>query len=255
MHVPQRKELTSKPDASDTGQPVLEQVYQRLRRIAARIMQSQRAGHTLWPTEVVHEAMAKALAAGHDPKLIASQRVNDLIGQLSNAMRQVLVDYHRHRNAVKRGRGRSKVSLDQIEDLEAALESETFDWPALNAALDELARHDPRRHAVVTLRFFGGLDNRQIASQLDLDERTVGRDWAAAKLWLRKRLASTVWSSWRTRSAAGTAEGGLQPGALWMMAMTRARCHLRGNWPGCRRRSGTIASANFMMIRRCVSGL
>jgi RNA polymerase sigma factor (TIGR02999 family) len=187
VHVPVPKEVTSDTPHGD-DEAVVEQVYRRLRKIAGRIMQSERPGHTLWPTEVVHEAMAKALA-GDELKAGDQRTPVEMIAQLSHAMRQVLIDHHRHRNAIKRGRGRARVSLDEIDDFEAAIESDQFDWPQLDAALAQLAKDDPRRHQVVTLRFFGGLDNRQIARQLDVDERTIGRDWAAARLWLKKKLA------------------------------------------------------------------
>ena len=176
-------------DAGDDGSRDLEQVYVRLRRIAARIMQGERKGHTLWPTEVVHEAMARSL--DESGKLGDELSVVELIGRMSRVMRQVLVDHARRKKAVKHGGGRGRVSLDQIEDIEAAIESPAFDWVALDHALADLAKHDARRHQVVTLRFFGGLDNRQIARQLKLDERTVGRDWAAARLWLKQQMQTS----------------------------------------------------------------
>jgi RNA polymerase sigma factor (TIGR02999 family) len=181
--VPEPNEL-----ARDDGGRDLEQVYARLRRIAARIMQSERKGHTLWPTEVVHEALARSLDEGG--KLDGSLSIVDLIGRMSRVMRQVLVDHARRKNALKHGGGRGRVSLDQIDDIEAAIEAPAFDWVKLDGALEKLAKHDARRHHVVTLRFFGGLDNRQIARQLDLDERTVGRDWAAARLWLKQQMSA-----------------------------------------------------------------
>jgi RNA polymerase sigma factor (TIGR02999 family) len=166
-------------------------VYERLCRIAAQLMRDERPGHTLWPTEVVHEAMARLLEQSRPREGQAPPppgQVADLVYQVSRVMRQVLVDHARYRNAVKRGGGRGRVGLDQIEDIEAAIASPEFDWTLLDGALDALAQRDPRRHRVVTLRFFGGLDNRQIARELNLDERTVGRDWAAARLWIKKRL-------------------------------------------------------------------
>ena len=166
----------------------LEQVYARLRRIAARIMQGERRGHTLWPTEVVHEAMARSL--DESGKLEGSLSVVELIGRMSRVMRQVLVDNARRKQTVKHGGGRGRISLEDIDDIEAAIESPAFDWVKLDYALAELAKHDARRHQVVTLRFFGGLDNRQIARQLNLDERTVGRDWAAARLWLKQQMSA-----------------------------------------------------------------
>lgn len=184
------KELTNDRSNADSSADLLGQAYARLRRIAARIMQSERAGHTLWPTEVVHEALARQLQAS-DGGMANPEGEADLVEMityLSRGMRQVLVDHARRHKAVKRGGGRGRVSLDQIGDIEAAIETPGFDWLRLDHALSELARHDPRRHQVVTLRFFGGLDNRQIAKQLKLDERTIGRDWAAARLWLKKQL-------------------------------------------------------------------
>ena len=166
----------------------IDKVYGRLRRIAARLMHDERPGHTLWPTEVVHEAMARVLEQSKPAGADAPGQLADLVYQVSRVMRQVLVDHARHRNALKRGGGRGRVGLDQIEDLEAAIDSPDFDWQRLDGALDALAAQDPRRHRVVMLRFFGGLDNRQIASELDLDERTVGRDWSSARLWIKKRL-------------------------------------------------------------------
>jgi len=185
--VQEDKELTSGVKSPAGAAAIeLEQVYARLRRIANRLMQFERPGHTLCPTEVVHEAMARSL--DESGKLDGELSVVDLIGRMSRVMRQVLVDHARRKKAVKHGGGRGRVGLDQIDDIEAAIESPGFDWLKLDHALAELAQHDARRHQVVTLRFFGGLDNRQIARQLQIDERTVGRDWAAARLWLKKQL-------------------------------------------------------------------
>ena len=111
------------------------------------------------------------------------------VRQAAHAMTQVLVDHARRRGVAKRGGGRRRVDLD---DAEAAFDEPGFDWLSLDEALDEMHRNDPRRHSVVVLRFFAGLDNRQIARQiarqLAIGERTVGRDWTASKLWLRQRL-------------------------------------------------------------------
>ena len=168
-------------------QPDLQQAYARLRRIAARLMSTERAGHTLWPTELVHEAMARLLEADAEREN-RGEPVLDVISRAARVMTQVLVDHARHRGAVKRGGGRARVSLDEVGDVEAAMDAPHFNWAALDRALQVLAGQDPRRHAVVTLRFFGGLTYEQIARQLGCDERTVGRDWAAAQLWLKKRV-------------------------------------------------------------------
>jgi RNA polymerase sigma factor (TIGR02999 family) len=178
---------------SEAADADLAEAYARLRRIAGRLMRDERAGHTLWPTEVVHEALARLYEAdaqrpGAPSAPDAPRPVVDLITKAAHVMTQVLVDHARHRGARKRGGGRAAVSLDEIGDVEVAIEAPHFDWGAMDRALRVMQEQDPRRHAVVTLRFFGGLDNRRIARQLDVDERTVGREWAAARLWLRKRL-------------------------------------------------------------------
>lgn len=175
----------NRPTAASEQQLEAEQAYARLRRIAGKLMKNERPGHTLWPTEVVHEAMARLLESGqveHNGSML------DLISRAAHLMTQVLIDHARQRGAIKRGRGRARVSLEVVGDLEAAIEQEEFNWAALDRILDELSKHDPRRHQVVMLRFFGGLDNRQIARELKLDERTISRDWSAARLWLKKQL-------------------------------------------------------------------
>lgn len=183
------------PDPASPGRPdsdTLAGAYARLRRIAQKLMSGERAGHTLSATDVVHEAIAKLLNAGDGPDAAAVEDFPTFVRNAARAMTEVLIDHARRRNAAKRGGGRGRVRLDDLDDIEATLESDSFDdyWPALDAALVELGRIDPRRHSVVVLRFFAGLDNRQIARQLDVDERTIGRDWSAARAWLKKQLTS-----------------------------------------------------------------
>jgi RNA polymerase sigma factor (TIGR02999 family) len=100
-------------------------------------------------------------------------------------MTHVLIDHARRKQALKRGGMPKRLDLD---DVEASIHAPSEQWMALNDALDEMRRHDARRHSVVVMRFFGGMDNRQIARELAVDERTVGRDWVAAKLWLKQKL-------------------------------------------------------------------
>ena len=180
------------PDDEPSGEPLsdaaaMAEAYARLRRIAGRLMSYERVGHTLSATEVVHEAMARLLESGWnvDDRSKGPQFVQ-FVQYTAHAMTQVLVDHARRRGALKRGGGRRRVDLD---DVEVALDAPGFDWQSLEGALEEMRREDARRHSVVVLRFFAGMDNRQIAKQLGVDERTVGRDWLSAKLWLRKRLS------------------------------------------------------------------
>jgi len=179
--------MVNPPELNVGASDGLPEAYTRLRRIAGRLMRGERASHTLTPTDVVHEAMARLLASGDVPDRAGwgGEPFADFARKAARAMTEVLVDHARRRGAAKRGGGRGRVSLD---DAEAAIESPGFDWLALDEALREMEARDPRRHSVVVLRFFAGLDNRQIARELGVDERTVGRDWVAARLWLKKRL-------------------------------------------------------------------
>lgn len=169
----------------------LDQAYARLRRIAQKLLAGERAGHTLSATDVVHEALGKLLTSGERPPASPEQFVS-FLQHASRAMTEVLIDYARRHKAAKRGSGKSQVRLDDLNDIEATIDQRDFDWAALHRAVDELEKVDARRHQVVLLRFFGGLDNRQIARQLCVDERTVGRDFAAARLWLKEKLADNT---------------------------------------------------------------
>lgn len=183
MHNTPANETGNRESLTETE---LADVYARLRRIASRLMERERIDHTLAPTEVVHEALARLLP--EDGKL--PQASNELLGHAAHVMRQVLVDHARKRGAVKRGGGMKRAQLADFADAEILLGADDFDWDALEDALQFLAQHDPRRHSVVNLRFFAGLNNRQIAQYLGIDERTVNRDWSAARLWLKQRLTS-----------------------------------------------------------------
>lgn len=160
--------------------------YARLRRIAGRLMSRERAGHTLTPTDVVHEALARLMASELPPQDLA---LSDLTCHASRAMTQVLIDHARRRGAAKRVGKRRRVSFDDLEDAELAIDAPAFDWLALHDALEEMAARDPRRHRVVLLHFFAGLNDAQIASELGVDPRTVRRDWAGARLWLKQQLS------------------------------------------------------------------
>jgi RNA polymerase sigma factor (TIGR02999 family) len=168
----------------------LADAYARLRRIAQKLLVRERDGHTLSATDVVHEALSKLLASGWEPGKDGGEYLQ-FVSHAARAMTEVLIDYSRWKNAAKRGAGRAPVRLDGFDDIEATIEQPEFDWAALDGALSELARLEPRKHSVVMLRFFGGLDNRQIAQQLNVDERTIGRDWKTARLWLRDRLSES----------------------------------------------------------------
>jgi RNA polymerase sigma factor (TIGR02999 family) len=152
-------------------------VYEDLHRLAHRQLNREGGGHTLQTTGLVHEAYMK-LAGG---KMSAASR-SHFLAIAARAMRQVLVDYARRRKAEKRGSGVAAVTLN---DGEQGMEVSTDDLLALDEVLDQL---DARQRQVVELRFFGGLEEKDVAEALGISERTVRRDWVKARAWLYRAL-------------------------------------------------------------------
>jgi RNA polymerase sigma factor (TIGR02999 family) len=174
--------------ASGNREVVFEQlfelVYAELRRVAEQLLQREQVGHTLQATALVHEAYFK-LAGGRAPD---AQDRTHFIGVAARAMRQVLVDQARRRQAAKRGHGEVFVTLGEIH-AEADQGSDAETLLALDEAMQRLAALEPRLAKVVELRFFGGLAERDIAALLDVTPRTVQRDWAKARAWLHVQVA------------------------------------------------------------------
>jgi RNA polymerase sigma factor (TIGR02999 family) len=158
-------------------------VYAELRAIAAAAMRSERAGHTLQPTALVHELFLR-LEAGAP---VAWQDRRHFFRLAAQAMRRLLVDFARRRLADRRGAGAPHVELDAARDF--AVRSDPEETVALDRALDRLAALDPRQAQVVELRVFAGLGQEEIATTLGLSLSTVERDWRGARAWLRRELA------------------------------------------------------------------
>ena len=155
-------------------------VYAELRRLAAHYLRSERGGHTLQPTALVHEAFLK-LVEQETPW----QNRAHFFAMAASLMRRILVDYARGRGAEKRGGAAEKVSLDEAFVFAREKPAEMI---ALDDALKKLARIDARRSRVVELKFFGGLNNEEIAEILGVHSNTVLRDWNLARAWLKTQL-------------------------------------------------------------------
>lgn len=169
----------------DTGalDRVMKVLYEDLRDLARRRLRAERSGHTLGATALVNEAYLR-LIRQHQ---IRAESRGQFLAVASTTMRRILVDYARARKRLKRGGGADMVPL---EEAEAFLSFEEADEIlALEAALDRLAGANPRAAAVVEHRFFSGLSVQEIADHLDVSEKTVRRDWLAARAWLRKEVA------------------------------------------------------------------
>lgn len=156
-------------------------VYEELRQLARNYLRRERADHTLQPTALVHEAYLKLVDAGR----ANWQNRTHFYGIAARLMRQILVDHARAHNAAKRGGLEQKLTLDEARDLPA---KEALELIALDGALESFAQAYPRKSEVVELKFFGGLDMKEISRVLDVSEKTVLRDWNFAKLWLCREL-------------------------------------------------------------------
>lgn len=156
--------------------------YEELRRLASSVKRGD-GGSTLNPTALVNEAWLKL---AHSPGIAATSPLH-FKRVAARAMRQLLVEAARRRNAGKRGgAGSPFVTFD--ESLHGALSS-SQDLLGLNAALDELAQAEPRQASIVENRFFGGFEMAEIAEMLGISEATTLRDWRVAKAWLGHRLS------------------------------------------------------------------
>lgn len=157
-------------------------LYQPLCRLATARMAGERAGHTLTPTALVHEAWLRI----HDGAPIAIHDRRHFLAVAARVMRQILIDHARARGRDKRGGGSTHSTLDQAL-ADPGGDPQTL--LAIDQALTQLAAIDPDMAQVVELRFFTGLDIREVAAVLGKSERSVNRDWTAARAWLGRALA------------------------------------------------------------------
>jgi RNA polymerase sigma-70 factor, ECF subfamily len=156
-------------------------VYGELRRQAARQLRSERGGHTLQPTALVHEVYLRLA----QPRRIPWQSRAEFFAAAAQAMRRILVDHARKRAAAKRAGNWTRIELgDEV----AIAGQRELDLLGLDDALDRLAELDPRHARIVELRFFGGLSVPETASVLKVSTATVKRDWSLARAWLHRRL-------------------------------------------------------------------
>ncbi len=160
-------------------------VYDELRRLARSFLARERDAHTLQPTALVHEAYVRLV----DQTRVNWQNRAHFYGIAAKLMRRILVDHARARNASKRGGLVEKISLDEARDLPPVAAN---DLVALDGALQDLTKSYPRKGQVVELKFFGGLEAKEIAEVLQVSEKTVLRDWQFAKLWLCRELSGAA---------------------------------------------------------------
>lgn len=158
-------------------------VYGELRSQAARYLRRERAGHTLQPTALVHEAFIKLVGQHSTPWQNRAQ----FFGVAALMMRRILVDHVRSKHAGKRGGMCMVVEMDEGTDAEVP--AMPLDVLAIDEALSRLAALDPELARIVELRFFGGLTVEETAEVVGSSPRTVKRAWRSAKAWLHTELS------------------------------------------------------------------
>jgi len=165
-------------DALDELIPI---VYSELRQLARYQLRGERAGHSLQPTALTHEAFLRLFGT----RQVSWQNRAHFFAVAAQLMRRVLVEHARKRSATKRGGSVTRITLDEAKIPAKAVE---LDVLALHEALTQLEKIDPRQCRIVELRYFGGLDTEETAEVLGLSPSTVKRDWRVAKIWLRRAL-------------------------------------------------------------------
>lgn len=165
----------------DALQQLMPFVYNELHRLAHRYMAGEQRGQTLQTTALVHELYLRLV----DVNNVDWQGRAHFYGLCARLMRRILIDFARSRNYQKRGGRFAHIELEDAATVSAVVGSEVLE---LDHALKRLEAIDPRKSAVVEMRFFGGLTVEETAAALGVSVETVMRDWKLAKAWLLREI-------------------------------------------------------------------
>src|SRR6186997_2186448 len=183
-------EVTQLFNAIEAGEPkaadqLLPLVYEELRKLAVVRMADEKAGQTLQPTALVHEAWLKIAGDGNEH--FANRR--HFFKAAAGAMQQILIDIARRKQRLKHGANRV---CDELDESRIAMAVPSEELLAVNDALEALALEDPQAAEVVQMRYFAGMTVPEIATALDLAPRTVDRHWAFARAWLKRTIRTSL---------------------------------------------------------------
>ena len=156
-------------------------IYHELRRIARNHLRRERSGHTLQPTDLLHEAFVRLIRQREQ----TWRNRAHFFGAAANLMRQILVDHARARATNKRGGGAERVGLD--EAISAASERPA-QLIALDDAMTELQKLDPSKCRIIELRFFGGMSLEETAEVVGVSPSTISREQRMAEAWLQRQM-------------------------------------------------------------------
>jgi RNA polymerase sigma factor (TIGR02999 family) len=178
-------QILSRIDAGDpsASEALLPLVYEELRKLAAARLANESPGQTLQTTALVHEAYLRLVSGERVPEWEGRRH---FFGAAAEAMRRILVEQARRKQSIKHGGKLRRIDLDDQSFVDD--ERHRDELLALDEALTELARHDPRAAQVVNLRYFAGMSLNDIADVMQIGRRTADRLWALAKAWLYERL-------------------------------------------------------------------
>lgn len=167
-------------DASATEE-LFPLVYDQLRILAGHHLASERVGHTLQPTALVHEAYLRLVG----PEEVTWENRAHFFGAAAQAIRRILIEHARSRGRVKRGGDAERVTLD---DVESQTQGSAVDILDLHDSIERLEKLDAAKAKVVELRYFGGLSLEDTARVLGVSVPTVSRHWEFARVWLHRDM-------------------------------------------------------------------
>ncbi len=184
---PDSREVSRILRTAGEGEPVdmsalLPLVYDKLRAIAARRMEAESAGHTLQATALVNEAYLRLVG---DERLDWSSKAH-FYAAAADAMRRILIDHARMKGRAERGGSHRRLPLDVLD---LATRDNVEEILSVDEAVSRLEETDRRMGAVVKLRFYAGLSEGETAQALGISDRTVQREWALARAWLKRQLS------------------------------------------------------------------
>lgn len=161
-------------------------VYEALRKKAAQYLQAERKNHTLQATALAHEAYLRLI----DQNKVEWTEKAHFFAVAATCIRRILVDHARKKKAVKRGRAANAVPIDELSMEQEAHQQNPEELLVLNEAMELLAEWDSRKARIMELRFFGGLQNKEIAQVLNISVGLVERDIRMARAWLNQKLTN-----------------------------------------------------------------
>lgn len=161
-------------------------LYDELHQLAANFLRTERAGHTLQTTALIHEVWLKLVPHSKESREAPIELSREhFMARAAVVMRHVLVNHAKAKRRLKRGGSETHVAISEIA---AQFDDRAVDLVALNEEMEKLAKLDPRQHQIVEMRFFGGMTVDQCAAVLGISSRSAYLDWAHARAWLRSKF-------------------------------------------------------------------